>query len=114
MLLRKIINKLRQRRMQQGVVAKSYMKDYLPANPVVVEAGAHIGSDTIELATKWKGSKVFAFEPVPEIYRQLVRNTKRFRNVVTVPLALSDRQGEAEIHVSGGLSDGSSSLLEPK
>jgi len=40
---------------------------YLPANPVIIEAGAFNGSDTIKLAKKWPQATIHAFEPVPAI-----------------------------------------------
>jgi FkbM family methyltransferase len=87
---------------------------YLPPNPVIVEAGAHIGTDTEEFSRRWPEGTVHAFEPVPTLYRQLVSRTRRRRNVFPWPLALGTTDGAAELHVSGGGWDASSSLLEPQ
>src|SRR4051812_16786630 len=85
----------------------------LPDDPVVVEAGAHIGRDTVRLAHAWPLGHVHAFEPVPAVYAQLRRNVSHLRNVTTYPLAAAEAAGTAVLHVSGGASDGSSSLLAP-
>ncbi len=93
---------------------KKEIKQLLPEYPVNVEAGAHIGHDTSEMAYIFKNATIHAFEPVPSIYYQLKQNTKKYKNVNTYPLALSYKNGIAKIHVSSGQSDGSSSLLMPK
>ncbi|MFM7859337.1 MAG: FkbM family methyltransferase [Flammeovirgaceae bacterium] len=83
-------------------------------SPVIIEAGAHIGSDTTEMSKIWPQASIHAFEPIPEIYSKLVANTKKCINVKTYPIALSNLTGTVEINVSSGSSDGSSSLLKPK
>src|SRR6266487_2479433 len=45
----------------------------LPARPVIVEAGAHNGSDTVVLARLRPGAFVHAFEPVPRLFQELTR-----------------------------------------
>ena len=94
-------------------ISKNIIQKYLPMNPIIIDCGAHIGIDTIELA-KISGSKIYAFEPVDVIFKQLVSNTKNFPNITCFNIALNHFDGEAEIYVSSGDSDGSSSLLKPK
>lgn len=83
-------------------------------SPVIIEAGAHIGTDTIEMNKIWPSGIIHAFEPIPTIYNKLVRNIEGRKNIFTHPLALSNQTGSAEIFVSSGGSDGSSSLLAPQ
>lgn len=89
------------------------IRSYLPSNPVIVEAGAHRGQHTTLFARLWPDATIHAFEPVPELYAEVVRRTSRHPQVRCYPLALSDRTGEATIHISEGGSDASSSLLPP-
>jgi FkbM family methyltransferase len=96
------------------IVSKFEIAKYLPSNPVIVEAGAHIGIDTVEMARLWEAATIHAFEPVPKVYSKLQDNVKRLKNVHTYEIALSDKTGVQEIFISGGRSDGSSSLLRPK
>ena len=93
---------------------KQHVSGYLSAAPVIIEAGAHKGWDTMEMAKVWPQGSIYAFEPVPELFRHLQKNTRRFPNVRCFPLALGERSGKSEMYVSGGASDGSSSLLKPK
>jgi len=98
----------------RGVVPKGYIKQFVPPNPIVVEAGAHIGSDTVEMSRIWPKGTIHAFEPVPDLFGKLIENTSDLKNVRLYPCALSDRIGAAKMFVSRGSSDGSSSLLLPK
>ena len=94
-------------------ITKREIARWLPADPVVVEAGAHAGIDTVDLAAQWPGGVIHAFEPVPELFRQLTERTASFANVRRYELALADGDGARALHLSEGASDGSSSLLRP-
>lgn len=87
---------------------------HLPPDPVVVEAGAHVGRDTVRMAQVWPRGCIHAFEPVPGIFTTLRRNTRTLENVRRYSLALGAASGTSSLHVSSGASDGSSSLLPPK
>ena len=91
-----------------------FIGKFLPKNPVILEAGAHVGGDTIKMALAWKGSEIHAFEPIPAIYKKLSSRTSFFKNIKTYPVALGAATGQTKIFVSKGDSDASSSLLAPK
>lgn len=93
---------------------KKYIEQFLPKNPVILEAGAHVGVDTVEMAHMWPGSTIYAFEPVPILYHQLVSATSNLSNVRCYELALGSQTGKAQFYVSSGTSNASSSLLKPK
>lgn len=95
------------------VIPKLHLRRFLPLNPVVVDAGAHIGVDTVEMSWLWRKGRIFAFEPVPDLFAQLQANTRDRSNVRCFPLALGERAGESTMFVSTGASDASSSLLRP-
>ena len=94
-------------------IPKHLLKKYLPANAVMIDCGAHVGADSIELAKIFPKGTVHSFEPVPAIYQHLKHNTRRFTNIKCHQLALSDKNGSARMNVSSGGSDASSSLLAP-
>jgi len=98
----------------KGIIPKKYFIPFLPENPVILEAGAHKGKDTVELSKTWPKGSIYAFEPVPDLYEKLVKRTKNLGNVFCCPFALGDTSGLDLLHVSSGSSDGSSSLLPPK
>lgn len=94
-------------------------KRYLPQNPVIIEAGANEGLESIFMAKMWPAGTVHSFEPVPELYKTVVANTKALTNIRTYQLALSNNIGTAKFYVSEtsgqpNIPSQSSSLLAPK
>lgn len=92
------------------------LKKVLPKNPVIIDAGAYNGDDSVAFSKLWPQGKIYAFEPVPSMYPVVVRNTKNIHNIYCFPLALSDHNGTATFFLSSaGQGDvGASSLLQPK
>ncbi|MBS4065606.1 MAG: FkbM family methyltransferase, partial [Chitinophagaceae bacterium] len=94
-------------------INKNYIRQFLPANPVIIDAGAHVGGDSIEMCRLYRRAIVHAFEPVPTIFKLLTHNTRKYKQIHCYSIALSNQNGEQTMHVSSGASDGSSSLLKP-
>ena len=92
----------------------SYMALFLPPSPTVVDAGAHDGSETVQMSLLWPRGTIHAFEPVPAVFQKLKANTAHLPNVRCYPLALAGECGTMTLHVSSGGTDASSSLLAPK
>lgn len=95
-----------------GIVAR-YVKT---SNPVIVEAGAFNGADTVIFANNWKSGFVYAFEPMPALYQQVLNRTHSYPNVKVFDKALvGDSRNFVELHTFQEESDqhGSSSILEP-
>jgi FkbM family methyltransferase len=102
-----------------SAAALNFIKNYLPENPTILEAGAFDGTNTIEMATLWPQSTIHAFEPVPSIYKRLLSTTKEYKQITTHNYALSDKNGTADFYLSEmvsnpGTHSGSGSLLPPK
>lgn len=95
-------------------ISKEYIAQFLPENPVIIEAGAHIGRDTKKMLKQWPQAKIHAFEPVPELFEELKKNTTPYSNVTCYPLALNNSSGTAQFYISSGRSTATSSLLAPK
>lgn len=110
---KRFLRKLTYRR-SPGEIPLGIIDTYLPNNPVIVEAGAHVGVDTLKIAEHWPASKVFAFEPLPELFKKLQASTNKLKNVECYQLALGQKNAKDKINISGGRSDGSSSMLKPK
>jgi FkbM family methyltransferase len=95
------------------------IKSFLPDQPVIVEAGAFDGNDTKKMALQWPKGLIYAFEPVPEIYKRLLNNTMTFTNIKYYPFALSDHTGVANFYISErpnkpGIASQAGSLHKPK
>jgi FkbM family methyltransferase len=97
-----------------GVISKRIILSYLPTNPIILEAGAHIGIDSEYFAKRFKRSQIFALEPVPELFQKLGIRMSGYSNCKLFQIGLADFSGSSRIHLSSGASDGSSSLLIPK
>jgi FkbM family methyltransferase len=87
-------------------------------HPVILDAGAADGADTIRFANMLPHASIYAFEPVAKNYQILKQNTAGYPNVKTFRMALAPYDGEGEIHISedaNHLDDPatSSSLLAP-
>ncbi len=93
---------------------KRLVRRFLPTNPVILEAGAHVGFDTAQMAMVFPMAKIHAFEPIPHLFEKLRENTANFKNVSTYHVALGQSTGQASINVSEGEVEASSSLLTPK
>jgi FkbM family methyltransferase len=95
------------------------IQQFLPTNPVIVEAGAFDGHDTRKMVQQWPQGTIHAFEPVPEIYEWLLKNTTALPNVHQYPVALSDHTGTAEFYISEkptkpGIASQAGSIHKPK
>jgi FkbM family methyltransferase len=95
-------------------INKIFIAKYLPDFPVIIDAGAHYGYDSMEFSILLKNARIYSFEPIPEVYKILQKKTRWYKNIKCMPYGLSDVSGNALMHVSSGGSDGSSSILQPK
>jgi len=66
-----------QRLTGKGVIPKKYFRAFLPEKPVILEAGAHKGKDTVELAKIWPKGTIHAFEPVPTLFKKTCDDHQR-------------------------------------
>lgn len=95
-------------------ITKPFIAQFLPSNPIIIEAGGHIGRDAKKLARMWPEGSVHSFEPVRNLFDVLVKNTALIPNVSCYNYALSSQNSEqVPMHVSSGRSTALSSLLEP-
>jgi FkbM family methyltransferase len=79
------------------------LEEEVKTNNTVLDIGANIGDDTLLLA-KIVGSKgkIYAFEPDPENFKLLQKNikTNKYRNVVCINKAVSDKDGKIKLFLS--------------
>jgi FkbM family methyltransferase len=92
------------------------LKNFLPYDPVIIEAGTSDGYDTLRLAKYWPKGHVYAFEPVPSLFSAMKERTSLQKNVTAYQYALSDKNGEAMFYINGedpAHVTGASTLLRP-
>lgn len=92
---------------------------FIPEQPIILEAGAFHGQDSIRMAQHWPQATVYAFEPVPELFTQLESATATYPQIHPVPLALGATEGThtfwpSEHPKRPGKHSQAGSLLEPQ
>ena len=97
----------------------NFVRHYLPANPVIVEAGGCDGNDSKHMAKFWPKGHVYTFEAVPELFEKIKVRAQHNKNIHPYLKALSDKDGHATFYLSVDNSapdriSVSSSLLPPK
>lgn len=110
---------IKEERFGLPIEALSIAARYLPNNPVIIEAGAYEGVESVGMAKKWPEGLLYCFEPIPELYNKMIFATKDCKNIKTYPYAIGNTVGFAKMYVSEypyqpGVPSQSSSLLEPK
>ncbi len=86
--------------------------NYLPSNPIILEAGAHHGEDTVIFIKKWPQASVYAFEPCPEYFEILKRHTAPFPNIHIFPFGLTAKTGTYNFYISQKWNGASSMLAD--
>lgn len=101
-------------RHQYGI-PKAEIARHVGDAPVVVDAGAFNGVDSLEMAKLWPTGIIHAFEPVPSAFAQLEALTGSRSNVRRYQCALGAEVGSTSMFVSAGPYETmASSLLPPK
>ena len=64
------------------------IKEVLPNNPVILEAGAHYAQDTRWMAQRWPQGVIHAFEPTPVNFKRLKKAAQEHTNIKCYSYAL--------------------------
>jgi len=67
----------------------------------VFDVGANVGQTALVLAREYREADVFAFEPVPSTYQQLLRNTKQVSSIRCFNIGLGTNTCHREITLYG-------------
>jgi 2-O-methyltransferase len=94
----------------------NFISQYLPSDPIILEAGAFDGTDTELLAHIWPKSQIHSFEPHPILYPILCNKVHHYKNLHTYNFALGDKNDQVTFYGSriDDIYSGSSSVLPPK
>ncbi len=99
----------------QGRVSLHFLVQFLPYNPVIVEAGAYRGDQISYAASSWPHHRaIIAFEPNPSAFEVLQKRVidEKLQRVQIHNVALNSYNGEAELYISEA-HESNSSLLPP-
>lgn len=100
----------------KGTISILELRNYIPGNATIIEAGVCDGNDTLEFSVLFPNSKIYGFEPLPHFYEFSKNKLANFKNVELFNLALSDKSEELKFYVSKLNNEyfGSSSIYEPE
>lgn len=81
-------------------------------NPLIIDAGSHVGLSILYFKHIYPEARIIGFEPDPNIYGILQRNMKvnKLSNLNLINAALSSEEGEQTFYVDG--SDGGSLVYD--
>jgi FkbM family methyltransferase len=72
------------------------MAKFIRKEDIVIDLGAHIGLGSIEFAHV--GRHVYAFEPNPDNFAKLRRNTRKYSNITVFEQAVSNESGKTQLY----------------
>lgn len=96
-LLRKLDKKRRDRRKRPEMAAFDEAVRNLGPEDVAIDCGANVGLFTVRMAES--GATVYAFEPNPAAFEELLRNTARYPNVHAMRAAVTARPGQVQLYL---------------
>ena len=104
----------------QRDISFRYLRKIINAeNPIIIEIGAEIGTDTVKFEKFLSSPTIFSFEPDPRNFKKLENKVKNYKNIIISNLAISDKKSSSDFFLSEDIygdrdGQGSSSLKQPK
>lgn len=95
--LRRLESRRRDRRRRPEVTAFDACVATLGPGDIAIDCGANVGKFTVPMAKT--GATVYAFEPNPDAYAELVRATAAFPNVKALPAAATTEGGPVKLYL---------------
>lgn len=76
---------------------KDYEFDYKINPKIIIDGGANVGYSSIFFARKFKDAKIFAIEPEKSNFEVLIKNTKKYKNIIPIQKGLWPIKGYLKI-----------------
>ncbi|WP_258104023.1 FkbM family methyltransferase [Marinoscillum sp. MHG1-6] len=113
-----VLNEIKKILGKAGISKRDIISHLAIDNPVIFEAGANNGDDTVDWAKKLPNAQIYCFEPIPRLFEVLQDRLSGFNNVQCFPLGFSNSAGKVEMYISARDGDessnpSSSSILKP-
>jgi len=75
----------------------------------IIDVGANVGQFAVASANIYPESKIYSFEPLPDCYSKLKKNSRPYNNITVTQVALGDEVGSVTFNVN--IHSHSSSIL---
>lgn len=66
----------------------------------IIDVGANVGQFAIASANIYPVSKIYSFEPLPDCFSELQKNTRPYKNITISQIALGDEKGSVTFYVN--------------
>lgn len=66
---------------------------------IVIDVGANLGEWSVAIATLLDPKKIIAYEPIPEVFTQLISNTKDYNHILCKQSAIGSFIGNIDLNV---------------
>jgi len=66
----------------------------------IFDIGAYVGDIALKYNQLFPRSTIFCFEPFPDSYSKLEKNTSSFKNIITINKGLSEHEGYSEFQIN--------------
>ena len=76
----------------------------------MIDGGAHFGETALSFVDEFPDTLIFSFEPTPEAFEELRRNTHDYPHIKLVKACLGGKNGTATLHINNNSQ--TNSLLE--
>jgi FkbM family methyltransferase len=64
----------------------------------ILDVGANVGQFALAAALHFPEAEIYSFEPLPDVFSELQKNTRRKKNIKSFNCALGDYNGEILLH----------------
>lgn len=95
--LRRLASRRRDRKRRPEMDAFEAQVARLKPGDIAIDCGANVGKFTVPMAET--GAEVYAFEPNPDAYAELVRNTAAYPNVTALKAAVTTASGPVRLYL---------------
>jgi FkbM family methyltransferase len=95
--LRRLASRRRDRQQRVEVTAFDAQVAQLQPGDVAIDCGANVGKFTVPMARS--GAAVYAFEPNPDAYAQLLKNVAAYPNVTVFQAAVTTAPGPVQLYL---------------
>lgn len=74
------------------------LKRQQPYLGTILDVGANVGQFALAAALHFPGSKIYSFEPLPDVFRELQKNTRTKKNIKSFNCAIGNHNGKILFH----------------
>jgi hypothetical protein len=67
---------------------------------IIFDLGSNVGLSVLFFKLKYPAAKIYAFEPDPETFKKMVKNTDQFSDIYCYNFAVSEKDGQQKFFIT--------------